>query len=307
MKCFNIDLSKLLWVTLLDKQVFLPPHRHVTRCTAEYVLYVVESGRLLISSGGERFELVAGDVVLFDKGEEQFPIEATECSFSYLHFDTHAVTACEMSEDEYCETIRQRKMSFIRSNVYGSSSYSSIGALIARRMHVADREGLDLLLGILKNNAISYGSNTPEWRLSVSHAAARFLMILENLSYEALCGGYSGKVGRVHSTVERIVGYVTEHFRESFSGADLERELFINFDYANRIFKKNTGYSIMKYRNRLRINTAKALVVDKTLSEVASEVGFSSIYYFSRCFKSLEGISPDEYRASLRLGEGKNE
>ncbi len=309
MKCFDIDLSKLLKVTLLDRQVFSPPYKHITRRTHEYILYVVESGSLVICSGGEKMELIGGDVVFFDKGEDQFPIRSTECVFSYLHFDTDAVSVTDMDDEEYCEAIRRRKMDFVRSDIYGASCYDHIGALIRRRVHVGDKESLSALVGILKNNTISYGYNTPEWRLNISANAAKLLMILENISYEQTCGGYTGKKGGVYTTVEKIIAYVTEHFRESFTSADIERDLFINFDYANRIFKKNTGYSIMKYRNRLRINTAKALMVDNTISRVASEVGFSSIYYFSRCFKAFEGISPEEYRASLRRGEvrGENE
>jgi glucosamine-6-phosphate deaminase len=56
MKCFEIDLSRLLRVTLLDKQDFVPPYKHCTRTTEEYILYVVESGRLLMHSGGEDLE-----------------------------------------------------------------------------------------------------------------------------------------------------------------------------------------------------------------------------------------------------------
>ena len=304
MKCFDIDLSRLLCVTLLDRQVFSPPHQHCTRYTGEYILYVVESGRMCISSGGEAMELSEGDVCFFDKGEHQMPLASTDCSFWYLHFDTDAPRVLDMSDDEYCESVRRRKMEFIKSDVYGRSSYDSIRAQIMRRVHIDDKSSLSLLIGILKNNSISYGYNTPEWRLNVSCAAAKLLMILENVTYESLEKGYSGKNGRVMAMVERIVDYITEHFRENFGSADIERDLFINFDYANRIFKKNTGYSIIKYRNRLRINTAKALVIDKPLSEVAQEIGFGSIYYFSRCFKSFEGISPDEYRASVRRGGG---
>jgi hypothetical protein len=57
MKCFEIDLSRLLRVTLLDRQDFVPPYKHCTRTTEEYILYVVESGRLLMHSGGEDLEL----------------------------------------------------------------------------------------------------------------------------------------------------------------------------------------------------------------------------------------------------------
>lgn len=74
----------------------------------------------------------------------------------------------------------------------------------------------------------------------------------------------------------------------------------INFDYANRIFKKHVGYSIIRYRNHLRLHTAKTMLDGKlgevTMDTVAEAVGFGNRYYFSRCFKKYEGISPEEYR-----------
>lgn len=302
MKCFEIDLSRLLRVTLLDRQDFVPPHKHCTRTTEEYILYVVESGRLLMHSGGEDLELSEGDVYLFDKGEKQYPISSAECTFYYLHFDSDVVLTREISGEEYCDAVRRRKMQFVGSDIYGASSYESIRALILRYVKITDKSTLGSLIGMLKSNSITYGYNTPEWRLNVSFNAARILMFLENICYEKTDGGYTGKNGRVHVTVAKLLDYVEEHYRESFKSSDIERDLFINFDYANRIFKRNTGYSIMKYRNRLRINTAKAQIADKSIADIAQALGFGSVYYFSRCFKNFEGISPDEYRESIKRG-----
>ena len=132
-------------------------------------------------------------------------------------------------------------------------------------------------------------------------------MRLESISFESFDKGYIGKNGRVYDTVERIIDYIEMHFRENFDSSDIERNLLINFDYANRIFKKHTGYSIIKYRNQLRINTAKAMIADRPLEEIATEVGFGNRYYFSRCFKSFESISPDEYRQMVKSGKRSKE
>lgn len=69
----------------------------------------------------------------------------------------------------------------------------------------------------------------------------------------------------------------------------------MNYDYANRLFKKHIGTSIMQYRNQLRINTAKNLLGKQSVEQVARLVGFENVYYFSRAFKRYEGISPREY------------
>ena len=79
----------------------------------------------------------------------------------------------------------------------------------------------------------------------------------------------------------------------------IEKLFSINYDYANRIFKQYFGLSINRYRNKRRIDRAKFLLVttDKTLEEIAQEVGFDDKYYFSRLFAKYEGISPLQYRS----------
>ena len=64
------------------------------------------------------------------------------------------------------------------------------------------------------------------------------------------------------------------------------------------------GSSIIKYRNRLRIDAAKMsmLVADKTFSEISEETGFGDERYFNRIFKKYEGITPGEYRTQILSG-----
>ena len=66
------------------------------------------------------------------------------------------------------------------------------------------------------------------------------------------------------------------------------------------------GVSIIKYRNDVRIQRAKAsmFTANKSLGEIATEVGFESVYYFSRVFKKNEGMSPLAYKKKvLRMQE----
>jgi len=39
---------------------------------------------------------------------------------------------------------------------------------------------------------------------------------------------------------------------------------------------------------------------DHSLSLIAEILGFSSLSYFSQCFRRVEGISPTEYRKQIR-------
>ncbi len=67
-------------------------------------------------------------------------------------------------------------------------------------------------------------------------------------------------------------------------------------------FKAAFGETIIHYINRLRIKEAKKLLRASSLNitQIAAEVGFSSVYYFSRIFKSLENKSPTEYIKTIK-------
>lgn len=64
------------------------------------------------------------------------------------------------------------------------------------------------------------------------------------------------------------------------------------------VFKQVTGTSTVRYINWLRINRARALLMegDYTVTEAAERVGFSDVYYFSRLFRKMTGASPSSYR-----------
>ncbi|MCB0166075.1 MAG: helix-turn-helix transcriptional regulator, partial [Anaerolineae bacterium] len=66
-----------------------------------------------------------------------------------------------------------------------------------------------------------------------------------------------------------------------------------------RVFKKKTGYAPIDYFIRLKIQKACELLetTDQQVSEIGHSLGYPDIYYFSRLFKKVVGLSPRQYRA----------
>ncbi len=63
-------------------------------------------------------------------------------------------------------------------------------------------------------------------------------------------------------------------------------------------FKKDIGILPMRYLLTIRMNKAKRLLTDTSLPihEIATLVGYSDQYYFSRAFKKEENLSPSAFR-----------
>lgn len=71
-----------------------------------------------------------------------------------------------------------------------------------------------------------------------------------------------------------------------------------NATYFSTLFKKETGQNFMDYLTELRISKAKELLCGEELSvqDVAEQVGYRDLKYFSRLFKKLTGVSPSDYK-----------
>ena len=92
--------------------------------------------------------------------------------------------------------------------------------------------------------------------------------------------------------------YVRAHSEEKFSLQDIADALFVNGSYLLRVFKVNTGHTLLWYHNHIRCEKAKALLAgtDHSISRVGEEVGFVSSAHFSHVFRKMTGITPTEYR-----------
>ena len=63
-----------------------------------------------------------------------------------------------------------------------------------------------------------------------------------------------------------------------------------------------------KYINQLKLDKARFMIVgsDKSITQIAEELGFNSIHYFSRVFKKEFGVPPSIYMDSTRVNLSVN-
>ena len=75
-------------------------------------------------------------------------------------------------------------------------------------------------------------------------------------------------------------------------------ELHLSSNYFGDLIKKETGVSAQEYIQTKVIDVAKEKIfsIDKSISEVAYELGFKYPQHFTRLFKQKVGVSPNEYR-----------
>lgn len=99
--------------------------------------------------------------------------------------------------------------------------------------------------------------------------------------------------------VQAAAGYIADHYREpDISVGVIAAALAVSEGHLSHLFKKETGDTILGYLTRYRIHQAMGLLKDCRVKvyEVADQVGYRDIAYFSATFKKLVGVAPSEYQ-----------
>nr|WKN35894.1 helix-turn-helix domain-containing protein [Tunicatimonas sp. TK19036] len=83
-------------------------------------------------------------------------------------------------------------------------------------------------------------------------------------------------------------------------------EIGKNYNYLSKIFSKQTGHTLEKYYILLRVEKVKELLDYDQLnvSEIALQLGYSSVHYLSNQFKRITGLSISDYKKRLRINRG---
>lgn len=100
----------------------------------------------------------------------------------------------------------------------------------------------------------------------------------------------------------RILSLLKDHLREQLTLSDITLTLGYGKTHLSNVFKRVYGHSIMEYYEALKIDEAKYLLRDGTMSiaQISDHLGFSSPQYFSKRFSKLVKMSPRQYASSVR-------
>jgi AraC-like DNA-binding protein len=117
------------------------------------------------------------------------------------------------------------------------------------------------------------------------------------------CADYLSRAVSTQSSVQhiwlvhRVQEYLDSHFHERITLDRLAELHDVSVTQLKRVFKEQTGTTIISYLTDHRMAAAKKLIAahKMTFTEIAEAVGYDSIYYFSTQFKKQTGMTPTEY------------
>lgn len=100
-----------------------------------------------------------------------------------------------------------------------------------------------------------------------------------------------------------IKDYIDTNYCEELSLQKISDQFFISPSHLSHLFKRKLGYSPMHYIVRRRIGEAQSMLIltRKSITSIASTVGFDNLSHFNVQFKKYVGLSPLTYRKKYTL------
>lgn len=117
---------------------------------------------------------------------------------------------------------------------------------------------------------------------------------LSRVQYD--CGGkYADKF-------QVIIKYIENNYANDITLEDLAKIAGYSAYHFSRIFKKYSNTTFINFLNRRRIKASELLLLENnsTITDIAMQVGFSSLTTFNRVFKNINGCTPSEYKKLYR-------
>jgi len=152
----------------------------------------------------------------------------------------------------------------------------------------------DALLGLVQKVVENVRSGTPGYHQVISGITLQILGLVHALStHKELTNDVD------EQAVEKAKFFLRENLEASLDMKQMIREFPMSYSKFRKMFKHATGESPNQYHLNMRLDKARELLNSTNLNvtEVAYNLGFESVFYFSKLFKKKNGVSPKSYRA----------
>lgn len=122
-------------------------------------------------------------------------------------------------------------------------------------------------------------------------------------SYRQIPVTQSMKLKNDSDTYGRILSYLEDNLSNHLTIEQICHNNLIGRSQLQKLFRDRNGCGVIDFFSRMKINAARQMIRTQNLNftQIADQLGYTSIHYFSRQFKKITGMSPSEYASSIKL------
>lgn len=246
----------------------------------------VDSGEVGVTAGDQKYSLSQGEII-FHKPNEYHSIWAAD------KFANVVVVSFEC-ESQAIKFFEEKIMVF-------SSKFKFLLSDIIAEAKTAFSDPLDIvdLQKLAENDAAKFASKQIikmrlEEVLIRLHREDNVIMPKTRMVSVA-------SENQKNILIENINNYLKNHVDCAINLDNIIKEFSFSKSYIVKLYREITGVSIMDFFISLKIDEAKKMISEKkySVSEISDKLAFSSIHYFSKCFKKRTNMTPSEYSRSI--------
>ena len=107
----------------------------------------------------------------------------------------------------------------------------------------------------------------------------------------------------VDERLAHITAYLEQRLDQPLTLDQICRDNLVGRSQLQKYFHEQTGGGVMDYYSQMKIKAARQMIREGQLNftQIADQLGFQSVHYFSRRFKHVTGMSPSEYANSVKM------
>ena len=129
---------------------------------------------------------------------------------------------------------------------------------------------------------------------------------LKSVGFELIDNKKSQTIEKIKNAIVTLVHHSDNNLKTNLSGF-ITSQIHQDYNYLSNLFSEVEGTTIEKYFIAQRIERVKELIVydELSLSEIADQLGYSSVAYLSNQFKKVTGFTPSYFK-SLKEHKRRN-
>lgn len=236
-------------------------------------------------------------MVCFEKEEYINDIESLLPDLN--EYSKNITSSIEMSNHDLCKQYISEYITKLKDfkNTPEFKIRNKIHQLLYFLNNIANKNGIDIYSINIENFNLE-----PQEIISKYDSIDEILVWMNLFITEFIQVLYKKNFGKYREEIIKIQYFITNNVDKIIDIPTAARYVNMSESYFSHVFKKDVGISFIDYVNNEKIEKAKELIAccNYRIYEVSDKLGFQNSTYFTMLFKKITGLSPSDYRKSIK-------